>query len=601
MTASLGIDQTSRLLVLAPHPDDESAAAGGLLQRSARAGAAIRVVFVTDGDNNPWPQRALERRMRIGAVERSGWGARRREEALVALARLGVPAGSARFLGKPDQGLTALLLEEPNKLATELALLISEFAPSHLVFPSRDDRHPDHSALAVLTRLALLRLPARPAPPLALTYLLHGGLPDAALAAAATLHLDPAEQDRKRDALECHHTQIALFPSRLLRHAGAHEHFLKPDLPSRGSRVQPVRLESLARGTLALRAKLPRWPARKFRRGVPLYLLALAPDGAAVSLSLEVNPRGGECPVRIAQPGASAGRALAERAGNRILIRVPLPAYARHRIFVKLPLRGIFFDRAGWLELTPGARRSLAAGREIKKRAPRIVCVVPCFNVERLCSSVVLGAARHAHRVIAVDDGSTDGTRTALTRAAEASTESVEILSLPANHGKGVALMAGFRRALDTLSFDVLVTLDGDQQHRPEDIPALVHRCLESRADLVVGERDSFARMPLRSRIGNIWMRSLLRGLDPTYPCDTQSGMRAYGRTFVEEIVALLPGARYETETRILMLAVRLGRRICATTIPTLYSHGNRSSHFRPLRDSLRILWAVLFSTAKNG
>src|SRR2546425_648865 len=65
------IDAGSRLLLLAPHPDDEALAMGGLLQRAAAVGATIHVAFITDGEDNPWPQRAADRRWRIGPHERA--------------------------------------------------------------------------------------------------------------------------------------------------------------------------------------------------------------------------------------------------------------------------------------------------------------------------------------------------------------------------------------------------------------------------------------------------------------------------------------------------------------------------------------------------
>src|ERR1043166_1910175 len=64
----------SRLLLFAPHPDDESLACSILLQRAVRAGAAVRVVYVTDGEDNPWPQRVLERKWRLNGTDRRRWG-----------------------------------------------------------------------------------------------------------------------------------------------------------------------------------------------------------------------------------------------------------------------------------------------------------------------------------------------------------------------------------------------------------------------------------------------------------------------------------------------------------------------------------------------
>ena len=98
----------ARITVLAPHPDDESLGAGGLIQQALAAGAGVRVIFITDGDNNPWPQRWIERRWRIDGECRPRWGARRRAEALRALERLGVPASQAEFFGLPDAGILPL-------------------------------------------------------------------------------------------------------------------------------------------------------------------------------------------------------------------------------------------------------------------------------------------------------------------------------------------------------------------------------------------------------------------------------------------------------------------------------------------------------------
>ena len=81
----ISIATTDRILVIAPHPDDESIGAGGLLLRAKQAGAQVRVIFCTSGDNNPWPQRAIEKCVFISASARLRWAARRRDEARAAL------------------------------------------------------------------------------------------------------------------------------------------------------------------------------------------------------------------------------------------------------------------------------------------------------------------------------------------------------------------------------------------------------------------------------------------------------------------------------------------------------------------------------------
>ena len=124
----LDLARLQRLLVIAPHPDDETLAAGGLLQRSIAAGGTVRVVLVTDGKNNPWPQRMIERKWRLGPKARTRWAARRRAETLEALDCLGVPASSTVFLQFPDQGLTSLLLAGGGRLVSALVAELADVA-----------------------------------------------------------------------------------------------------------------------------------------------------------------------------------------------------------------------------------------------------------------------------------------------------------------------------------------------------------------------------------------------------------------------------------------------------------------------------------------
>jgi len=231
-----------RVLLFAPHPDDESLAAGGLLHRAVGRGAAVRVVFATDGENNPWPQRLLERRWRIDARARSRWGARRRAEALRALETLGVTSSSIRFLHLPDQGLAPLLLERDADATARLAAEIASMRPTLLVAPAITDRHPDHSALAVLLQLALAELPSATRRCLRLAYVVHGRPVEPT---AVRLLLTPLELARKRTAIGCHATQLALSRRRFLAHARIAEQFVEPSVASPGHRVRHVDVDDV--------------------------------------------------------------------------------------------------------------------------------------------------------------------------------------------------------------------------------------------------------------------------------------------------------------------------------------------------------------------
>jgi LmbE family N-acetylglucosaminyl deacetylase len=132
---------------------------------------------------------------------------------------LGVPASSARFLGYPDQGLTDLLLTgDPEPLVT-LAAEIADWNPTLLVTPSMFDLHPDHSALAVLLRLALARVSPDRSRFTEISYLVHGCQEEQVSHNRFSLRLLPVEQARKRQAILCHAIQLVLSKRRFLTFA----------------------------------------------------------------------------------------------------------------------------------------------------------------------------------------------------------------------------------------------------------------------------------------------------------------------------------------------------------------------------------------------
>lgn len=214
----------ARLMVLAPHPDDESLAAGGLIQRALEYGAPVCVVFATDGENNPWPQRVLERRVWIGPRQRRAWGARRRGEADAALRALGAENVRVHRLDWPDGGVTWKLLGDTDAMLATLRALLERERPTVLVLPDLVDRHPDHSAIHVLVEMVFQSMPGA-VKPACLGYLLHGrsqpGVP-----CRAVFTLDAEEQQAKREAIEAHASQTALSRGRMLRFATASETFV---------------------------------------------------------------------------------------------------------------------------------------------------------------------------------------------------------------------------------------------------------------------------------------------------------------------------------------------------------------------------------------
>jgi LmbE family N-acetylglucosaminyl deacetylase len=578
--AGISLSEEDRLLVLAVHPDDESLCAGGLIQHALSRRAKVRVVFITDGDDNPWPQRFIERRWRIGPDERVRWGQRRRGEALAALAFLGVCEAETEFWGFPDQGVTQVLMAGGQDLLPRLSNTIDEWQPSIVAGPSKDDLHPDHNSLAVLVEMAVGRGPSSRKRVEVWEYLVHASRARSGIG-DARLFLSPDQVAAKRKAILSHRTQMALCRGRFLRFAKPVEEFLIPKDRSRLHAGACVAKAEFVDGALVLEMDGVRRSA--------VVLIAAETARGVVGCVIRIPASGNTC-LCAGLPGGTGARACFFREGALFLPAAPF-AFAT-AIAVKLAGGWGIFDRSGWQHLPPAA---LPALEEEALVAPlRTCCVVPCYNIAEVCGAVVHDAARFADLVIAVNDGSTDGTETVLREVANQNPK-VQVLSFPLNRGKGVILVEAFRHALSTLAFDVLVTLDGDGQHRPEDIPRLADALALGRYPLVIGERLARSSMPLRSRFGNALTALVMRAFYPRAPTDTQSGFRAFRPEFAREIVERIEGGRYETELKMLLLALTREYRIGSVTIPTVYLGGNRLSHFRPLVDSWRI-YRTLFS-----
>ncbi len=204
--------------------------------------------------------------------------------------------------------------------------------------------------------------------------------------------------------------------------------------------------------------------------------------------------------------------------------------------------------------------------------------VIPCFNEGATIAALVAAARQHVPVVIVVDDGSTDDT------AAKAASAGAMVISHGQNLGKGTALRTGLSQALKQ-GFDWAVTMDGDGQHAPADVPALLRGAEQSGALLVIGNRMHQARaMPwLRGRV-NIWMsRKLSQRAGRILP-DTQSGFRVIHLPTWSALP--LNAKRFEVESEMLLAFV--AAHCPVAFVPVQVIAPSRGSHIRPVADTLR-------------
>jgi len=343
----------SRLMLIAPHPDDEALACSIILPRATAAGAAIRVVYATDGEDNPWPQRALECKWHLSAADRKRWGKLRRVEALAALSVLRVNASAVRFLALPDQKLTHLLMHDCRSTIEKIAAIISKWAPTHLLVPSLADTHPDHNALAVMLRLVVGEFCPGELGMSVWSYAVHG-TSSAFFELAQTIPQSDIEKAIKLRAIRCHKSQIKLSRKRFLSYASRPERLLEVCAEEEAVASGPI--HSISRQPSSLQIKLELSPKLMPKVEPALFVLGHSTSGGLCCARMQLPVRSGSVEMSDCVThrclGLARYRGIAFAGEFAIPIDVFSPA---HALFVKLERRAWFFDEAGWLEVPSAA------------------------------------------------------------------------------------------------------------------------------------------------------------------------------------------------------------------------------------------------------
>jgi len=222
-----------------------------------------------------------------------------------------------------------------------------------------------------------------------------------------------------------------------------------------------------------------------------------------------------------------------------------------------------------------------------------ILAVIPCYNEELSIGTIVQKTKQYVDEVVVINDGSRDNT-SQIAQEAGAS-----VLIHKKNKGKSAALRTGFRYALAN-NYDYLVTIDGDGQHNPEEIPKILKNIIENGSDISIGYRVGYStEMPFWRRIGK-------RVLDYTTSyggggkvTDSQCGFRAFNKKAAELLYQHVVGKSFSAESEQLIRANQLGLEVGTAPVTCKYKELDTSTK-TPISHGLSVLSYVIWLAAQR-
>ena len=242
----------------------------------------------------------------------------------------------------------------------------------------------------------------------------------------------------------------------------------------------------------------------------------------------------------------------------------------------------------------------------------RYIALIPAYEPGDKLISLAAELKERGFDIVVVDDGSGSGYRDIFEEISQQAT----VLTHAQNRGKGAALRTGMTYINKYMAYTesvtgasgtevvsgrdaVIVTVDADGQHLPDDVLRVAEISDQRRDALVLGSRALKEDVPVRSRFGNTVTRHVYSMATGVRVHDTQTGLRAFRRSMIPRLLEI-EGDRYEYEINMLMQLAAEGVPIIEERIETVYEDNNSGSHFRTLRDSFRVYREILKFSASS-
>ena len=215
-----------------------------------------------------------------------------------------------------------------------------------------------------------------------------------------------------------------------------------------------------------------------------------------------------------------------------------------------------------------------------------ILACIPAFNEGKVIGEVIKKCLKFSDQVVVCDDGSTDDTYEIADAAG------AHVIRHDVNIGKGEALRTLFKFAIHSKN-DIVVTIDGDGQFLPEEIPKLVSDIEEKKSDIVIGYRfDDATDMPNYRRFGNKMLDKMANMVTELSVSDTQSGYRAYSKDIIEKLNFNIKG--FGADVEILIDAANKGFRISEQKVTVIYNTGSDTSTKNPISHAGEVVTTIL-------
>ena len=242
----------------------------------------------------------------------------------------------------------------------------------------------------------------------------------------------------------------------------------------------------------------------------------------------------------------------------------------------------------------------------------RYIALIPAYEPDEKLKKLADELAERGFDIVVVDDGSGPDHAELF----EALSQNATVLTHAVNRGKGAALKTGLSYINKYMAYTesvltpagaetvsgrdaVIVTVDADGQHLPDDVLRVAEISAQRRDALVLGSRALSEDIPVRSRFGNTITRHVYIAATGVHVHDTQTGLRAFHRSLIPRLLQI-EGDRYEYEINMLMQLAAEGVPIIEERIETVYEDNNSGSHFRTVRDSFRVYKEILKFSASS-